>query len=270
MLLMCEKTYVFADTQQEHERERLLAVQEVFDPITHHHLEKLGIRPGWSCLEVGPGAGSIMRWMCDRVGADGSVVAVDLDPRFVVETKRPNLDIRCLDIVTAEVEEASFDLVHARAVLMHIRAREAAFSNMIRALKPGGWLLVEEPDFATAMSTGENGADAQVVARVFEATQRLYLSMGVDPFLGRKLPSIFQSLNLQEIDAKAEIALLRGRSTRAKIWSMAVEHLKQRLIDIGIPSENDVNQFIHLMHEPTTWALDYAIVAAWGRKEFDI
>jgi hypothetical protein len=73
-------------------------------------------------------------------------------------------------------------------------------------------------------------------------------------------------LDLQEIDAKAEIALLRGRSTRAKIWGMAVEHLKQRLIDVGIPSEDDLNQFIHLMNDLTTSALDYATVAAWGRR----
>jgi len=48
---------------------------------------------------------------------------------------------------------------------MHIRAREAAFSNMIRALKPGDGCWWKN-DFATAISTGENGADAQVVARV--------------------------------------------------------------------------------------------------------
>lgn len=263
---MTERTYVFADTQQEHEWERLTAVQDVFDPITHLHLERLGVSSGWSCLEVGAGAGSIVRWLCDRVGESGRVVAVDLDPRFVMQIKRPQLDVRCLDIVTEVVEQASFDLVHARFVLMHIRNRKAAFSNMLRALKPGGWLLVEEPDFATALSTGEDSADNQAIERVFEATRHLYVSMGVDPFLGRKLPSIFQRLNLEEIDAKAETALLRGGSTRAKIWRMAVEHLREKLIDTKIPLENDLDQFTHLVNAPTTWALDYASVATWGQK----
>lgn len=257
--------YVFADARQAQEWERLSAVQDEFDPTTQRHLEKLGVSSGWSCLEVGAGAGSIMSWLCDRVGDRGRVVAVDIDPRFVMEVRRPNLVVRRLDIASTEVEAESFDLVHARFVVMHIRAREQAVANLVRALKPGGWLLLEEPDFATAMSAGGDTSDAEAVDRVFEATRKLYSTMG-DPFLGRKLPFIFQSLNLQKIDAEAEISLAKGRSRRAKIWRMAVEHLKQQLLDTGIPSETDIRQFIRLADDPTAWIMDYTTVATWGQK----
>ena len=62
-----------------------------------------------------------MRWLCDHVSEQGRVVAVDLDPRFVKDIKFPNLEVRCRDISTTEVEAENFDLVHARFVLMHIR-----------------------------------------------------------------------------------------------------------------------------------------------------
>jgi len=74
---------------------------------------------------------------------------------------------------------------------------------------------------------------------------------------GRKLPSIFQTLDLQEIDAKAEIALLRGRSTRAKIWGRLWASQARLLIDVASPLKT-TQSFIHLMN-PTTWALDYAL-----------
>ena len=170
---MSEQSYVFSETQITHERERLEALQSVFDAATHHHLEQIGIDSGWACLEVGAGAGSIMHWLCDCVGESGRVVAVDIDPRFIEGTQRVNLEIRCLDIVTTKLEANFYDLVHVRAVLMHIRNRDTAFQNLIRALKPGGWLLVEEPDFANAMPVEADTA-TQCVARVFEATRKLY------------------------------------------------------------------------------------------------
>lgn len=263
---MNERSYVFSGTQTTHERERLEAVQSVFDPATHHHLEQIGIDSGWTCLEVGAGAGSIMHWLCDCVGESGRVVAVDIDPRFIEGTQRSNLEIRRLDIVSTELESNFYDLVHVRAVLMHIRNRDAAFQHLIRALKPGGWFLVEEPDFANAMPAGADIAKDQCVERVFEATRKLYEVMGVDPYLGRKLPLILQDYNFNPINAMVNTALFQGQSLRAKIWKMALESIGQRLIDIKFCSNQDVEQFIQLTTDRSTWMLDYAIVSAWGQK----
>ena len=77
-------SYIFTDTQEEQEWKRLTAIQDEFDCSTCRRLNRLGIRPGWSCLEVGSGAGSIMQWMCEQVGEYGRVVAVDLNTRFVL------------------------------------------------------------------------------------------------------------------------------------------------------------------------------------------
>jgi len=264
------ENYVFANTQQAQEWERLSAVQDEFDPMTHQHLERLGVSSGWSCLEVGAGAGSIMKWLCDRVGEHGRVVAVDLDPRYVKEIQLPNLEVRRLDIAATEVEASSFDLVHARFVLMHIPERQRAISHMVQALKPGGWLLLEDADFITAMPADKDTPEAPAIERVLEATRQLYFSMGIDPFMGRKLPLILQDLSLNAISTKGEIALVQGGSRRAKIWRMAVEHLRQRLMETGIASATDINQFIRLTDETTAWMLDYTAVSAWGQKNSSV
>lgn len=263
---MSDRPYVFSGIQATHEQERLEAVQLVFDPATHHCLEQIGIDAGWTCLEVGAGAGSIMHWLCDCVGESGQVVAIDIEPRFIEGTQRSNLEIRQLDIVTTELEPNFYDLVHVRAVLMHISDRDTAFQHLTRALKPGGWLLVEEPDFANAMPADTDTTRAKSVARVFEATRKLYEMIGADPYLGRKLPLILQHFNLCSINTSVNTALFQGQSLRAKIWKMALESIGQRLIDIELCSSTDIEQFIKLTNDPTAWILDYTIISVWGQK----
>src|ERR1700738_5415901 len=111
-------TYVF-DTEWELERERLAGLERIFDPGTREVLAGVGVEPGWRCLEVGAGGGSVTEWLCERVGASGRVVATDLDTRFVETLDYPQLEHRRHNIVTDELEEGGFDLVHTRAVLTH-------------------------------------------------------------------------------------------------------------------------------------------------------
>ena len=46
-------------------------------------LHRLGLGPGWRCLEVGAGSGSVARWLAAKVGPEGSVLATDIDTRWV-------------------------------------------------------------------------------------------------------------------------------------------------------------------------------------------
>jgi len=96
---------------------RLELLEQCWDPRSHEALRSAGVRPGWRCLEVGGGAGSIARWLCDAVGPDGTVVAVDLDTRFLARIDVPNLEVIEADIVTEGLPAGPFDLIHTRAVL---------------------------------------------------------------------------------------------------------------------------------------------------------
>lgn len=138
--------YIY-DPASEQERQRLAILESVQDPDTIRRLETLGVGDGWRCLEVGGGAGSITRWLCQRVGTSGRVVATDLDTRFLDALDEAALEVRRHDITSGELEDGAFDLVHARYVLEHLPAREAALRRMVAALAPGGWLLVEDVDF---------------------------------------------------------------------------------------------------------------------------
>src|SRR4051812_14227124 len=96
-------TYVF-DQAWTKERERLTALESLFDASSRRLLADLGVGAGWRCLEVGAGAGGIARWLADRVGDTGRVVATDLDTRFLDGSG--NLDVRTHDVVTDDLDEA--------------------------------------------------------------------------------------------------------------------------------------------------------------------
>ena len=126
---------------------RLALMSQLLDPMHRRCIDALGVvRPGARTLEIGCGNGSISAWLAERVGPDGKAVAVDLD-LSLVEVRRPNLELRHGDIVAGPVEHGAFDLVTARAALHHVSNPEAAITNMIANLRPGGALLLIEPDF---------------------------------------------------------------------------------------------------------------------------
>jgi SAM-dependent methyltransferase len=133
------------------ERERLRALEEMFDGPTTRRLAEIGVADGWRCLEVRCGAGGVARWLAARVGSGGRVVATDLDPRLMADDGLDNLEVREHDIASDPLEQGAYDLVHARAVLEHVPAREEALARMVAATRPGGWVVVEAVHVGGAM-----------------------------------------------------------------------------------------------------------------------
>ena len=122
-------------------------MSELLDPMHRRYLQSLDvIKSGARTLEVGCGNGSISAWLARQVAPDGRAIAVDLD-LSLVEVHLPNLEFRKEDIMIGPVEPGSFDLVTARAVLHHVADADKAIANLVASLRPGGAILLIEPDF---------------------------------------------------------------------------------------------------------------------------
>src|SRR5207344_3002721 len=100
--------YVLSQTPDASERERLSLLEHSADPLSRRRLAALGIQPGWHCLEVGAGHGSIARWLAEQVGPRGRVVATDINPRFLTEMQLPNVEVRQHDIRTDPLEPHTY------------------------------------------------------------------------------------------------------------------------------------------------------------------
>ena len=100
---------------------RFTAISALFDAASQRYLADRGVGPGWRCLEVGGGGGSIARWLGERVGPTGRVIATDIDIRFLETITLPNVEVRRHDITHDPLPEQAFDLIHTRMVLMNSR-----------------------------------------------------------------------------------------------------------------------------------------------------
>jgi SAM-dependent methyltransferase len=183
-----------------HEERRLTLLESIGDPGTIQRLSNLGVGPGWRCLEVGVGRGSITKWLCEKVGITGSVVAIDIDTRFLDGIAVDNLQVLKLDVVDEPLPSGDFDLIHSRAVLTHLGARDVVLDKMIRALRPGGWLLLEEADGFPLTASGSEFFIKMMTPMVREWTW------------ARKLPSLFAGHGLLDIGVDVRAALFNGGS----------------------------------------------------------
>ena len=108
-------------------RQRLRGLEARYDPGTIRHLETLGVGEGWHCLEVGGGGGTIAKWLCQRVGPTGHVLATDLDTRFLETLDYPSLEVRRHDIVADHLPEHAFGLIHDK---MHNGATVSSIASI--------------------------------------------------------------------------------------------------------------------------------------------
>lgn len=251
------------------ERERLAGLETVFDPPTVHYLAAVGVGRGWRCLDVGGGGGSIAAWLCQRVGREGRVVATDLDTRFLEARARthPQLEVRRHNILTDVLEEETFDLVHARLLLEHLPEAEHALTRMVAALRPGGWLVLEDLDWsAAAPDPAVDSADAQLFLR----TQSLWLGImqrqGFDPAFGRQLPRLLRGHGLVEIAADGRTWVAQGGSPSATWWRLTFETLSEPLRSAGALTTGEVERVRALLADPRFAFLYPVLMLARGRR----
>ena len=259
MPIQAPQGYCF-DNGWEHAQRRLRFLERVYDAGSTRRLADLDVGPGWRCLEVGAGGGSITRWLCSRVQPTGRVLAVDLDTRFVAEIRAANLDVARLDVTAEDLPREAYDLVHARAVLAHLPQREDVLAKLVAALAPGGWLLLEEPDAfgTTALAAGLHG---EVLGHLHTALARA----GYDPTWARTLPGRLAGAGLSDIGAESEVPLPRGGSAGAELLRLTILQTRERLIDAGASAEQ-LDHWDALVQRPTEWFPGIAVVAAWGRR----
>jgi SAM-dependent methyltransferase len=266
-----KQDYIY-DASSDTELTRLQQLERLNDPVTIAHLEAAGVAPGWRCLEVGGGAGSITRWLCERVGPEGSVVATDLDVRFLERIEAPNLEVRRHDIVEDELETGAFDLVHSRFLLEHLPGYRDALARMIDALAPGGWIVVEDVDFAAAIMADEEqrpGYPPESVATAAEMARGMLAFSalrGIQPELGRRLPELLIEAGLEDVGAEGRTTLMWSGSEESELGRLSIERVTQIALDQGLITEQDRARYMKVVTEPGTATFSPLRFGAWGRK----
>ena len=109
-------------------------------------LDKLGVGPDESVIDVGCGTGNLTRALLSRLSPAGRVVAVDISPRMVEEAGRkirdPRVDWRVADVRRLPLPDAACNRAICLSVWPHIEDHGAAAEELGRVLKTGGCLHV--------------------------------------------------------------------------------------------------------------------------------
>jgi SAM-dependent methyltransferase len=259
------------DNGWERERERLAALEGVFDRGTTRHLDALGVRRGWTCLEVAGGGGSIASWLCRRVGDTGRVVATDVDPRFLEALDEPNLQVLRHDITVDDLPQSAFDLIHARLLLEHLPERDKVLERLVGALKPGGVVLIEDLDWRSLFSqpaivTIYPPEDTDLAIKVWRAMCDTMSDGGYDREFGARLVGVMVELGLEDVGAEGRSPSIQGGTRDAVVPKFTLEQLGDRVLAAGRLSPDEMAWALERMEDPNHRATLGTMVAASGRR----
>jgi SAM-dependent methyltransferase len=238
---------------------RLAALADLFDRWTFDHFDQLGLGDGWRCWEVGAGGPSVVQGLAQRVGPSGRVLATDIDVAWAEETSAPNVEVRVHDVAADGVPDESFDLVHARLVLVHVGAREVGLANMVAALRPGGWLVVEDADPALQpLSCLDPTTEEEALAnRIRSGFRSLMVDRGVDLAYGRKLPRL-----LRGADAYFPVS----QPECATVELATISMIRDQLVDNGIASVQEIERHEQAVAAGIVDIVQPPLVTAWGKR----
>jgi SAM-dependent methyltransferase len=246
---------------------RFAALSALFDPSTFRHVEALGLGRGGRCWEVGAGGATVPRGLGERVGPEGRVLATDIDVAWAAEASRPPVEVRRHDVVRDPPPPGeSFDLVHARLVLVHLPDRERALRTMVGALRSGGWLLIEDADPALQPLSclDPTDEDESLANRIRSGFRALMAGRGVDLAYGRKLPRLLRAAGLVDVQADAHFPI--AMPACAPLETATIEMLRDQLLSNGIATVEELDR--HLKNV-AAGRLDLAqppMISAWGRR----
>jgi SAM-dependent methyltransferase len=258
--------YALDNTQPQTEQ-RFGSLQACYDPVTTRHLETIGVGDGWRCLEVGGGGGSIARWLSRQVHPTGSVLVTDIEPRWMAGFAEPNVEVRVHDIVNDPLPEAAFDLVHARLVLLHLPGRRRALDSMLRALRPGGWVLLEE--FVHPFPLDLRGVAPDATAcfeRVHEAMVAVIAESGADMDWGRQVYGVLRERGCTEVAAEGFYEVWAGGSTGIRLHAANCDQLAEQIVDSGRADPADLDTFRRLLDDPALTVNSQLLISTRGRR----
>jgi SAM-dependent methyltransferase len=206
------------------EAARLARLQGLHDEATVRRLLALGLGPGWHCLELGAGAGSIAAWMADQVGPTGTVTAVDRDTSQLRHLgQASHVTVVEDDLTTMSFAPSTFDVIHSRSVLMHVddADADAVVTKLVAALRPGGAVLFEEADGAPASTAVD--PPAPFVAVMVPLARRWTWA--------RHLPELLDRLGLDEVHDDVRDGPVTGGSPVGAFWQHTLRSVRVFLTD---------------------------------------
>ena len=263
--------YVHARDPEEYQRLRNQGA--MWRGATEALLDRIGLKPGMSCLDVGSGPGQVMRLMADRVGPDGTVTGLEIDGQLGAEALAglkaeggANFQLVEADVLATDtVPGAPFDLSYCRLFLMHMQEPVVALEKMHAWTKPGGVVAAQEFDFGAIAVEPICPAMAEF-NRLFEGVFRGH---GRNLRAGRQLPAQFEGAGIGSLDGTVTEIKYIPLSDMAAMLIGVYQGLFASAVELGLADQARADAFKMDMAEAAAdgryYCLTPILIGAWKR-----
>lgn len=236
-------------------------------------LDRVGLRPGQSAIDLGCGPRGILDLLAGRLSPEGRVVGLDADPAHTAMAAEfaTGRGLSGVEIITADARRTglpsgSFDLVHARTLLVNVPEPARVVAEMARLTRPGGWVMSMEPDSEYAMCYPPNPA----FTRLCEIFPLVFGRNGADHTIGRRVPELLRQVGLEDVGVEARVQMYPPGNTRRTNRLELVRSMRPQILEMGLIGEAELDELdatarAHL-DDPHTVAVFGLLFLAWGRK----
>jgi SAM-dependent methyltransferase len=267
------KAPVYALGSSPAERDRLRRQSEELRAHSAALLDRVGVERGWNTVDLGCGPSGIIDLLAERVGPEGHVTGLDVNPAnvalaraFADEHRLANADIAEGDARHTGLPPSSFDLAHARTLLINIPDPAAVVAEMVRLVRPGGWVAALEPDGGGSLCHPPHPAWDRLSEIFWSANQ----SDGANLRIGRRLPELFRQAGLIDIGVEAKADIYPAGHSRRTVRPDLVRSMRPKILERGIASERELDELDQAVREhlddPHTLVLPHLLFLAWARK----
>lgn len=210
----------------EDEQRRLSAMQTLLNQRQLLAMDLGGVR---RVLDVGSGLGQMTRAIARALGARQLVVGVEQNSEQLAEACRQAaqakeaglVDFRpgsAYELPISAEEQGSFDLVHARFLLEHVRDPLRIVQQMARAVRIGGQVVLVDDDHDLLRLW----PSCPPYERAWEAYWRSYSEIGCDPLVGRRLGALLYEAGLERVAVQT---IFYGAHTGEELFGAVVDNL---------------------------------------------
>ncbi|AZF37581.1 putative methyltransferase [Pseudomonas sp. R4-39-08] len=237
---------------------RLRTLEHVFDPLSQEVFNQLVLPDQPAILDLGAGAGSLAGWLSQRY-PQASVTATDIDTRFLTDI--PGIRVLTHNAATDDFPVASFDVVHARALLCHLGEREDLLTRAITWLRPGGWLVIEDVSLQPSLSAAN-----PLFRKVAQAgITLLEQTVGSDMLWATTLPDRLRDRGLANVGHRTLEGRIGDNSPADTFWAATTAQAGPALLKRGLLEQDDLDGMTRLRADPAFTAAALTLVSAWGQ-----
>lgn len=267
---------VYALGADDLERKRLRQQAQELRSHSEALLDHVGVERGWRVIDLGCGPLGIVDLLSQRVGPQGSVVGLDCDPAnvalardFTSEHRLQNVEVVEGDARHTGLPDSSFDLVHARTLLINLQEPAEVVAEMKRLAKPGGWVAAMEPEATLTICYPPIPAWERM-QDIFAGSFR---AQGADPQLGRKLSQLLWDAGLTDVGVEPRVEAYPSGNSRRMVRADLLRSMRSKVIERGLATEQELVEIDHQvrahLQKPQT-LLTQMFFMAWGRKPLGI